>query len=237
MRHDKKKHAIAATGPWLPLPLDFLRSLACAEISPHGSKLLLDVLAQLGPNAIKNGDLSITPKLMRTRGWSSRSTLYAAMAELVDNKLLIQTRQGSRLCCSLFAVTFYPLDCDLGKLDIRPGAYLSSDYMRGGDFGKPPTEARPARWRAARKTQTLSPQRDNNDVYRPATGQLDTPAKGKTAISPRHGTKQHLFSGIAVPSRVTSLNSPSVADSDTSSNVVKMGRQRRPLKSPLRLEA
>ena len=90
-----KKRGIAVTGAWLPLPLDFLRSRACAELSPHGMKLLIDCLSMLGPNAIRNGDISLTPKLMAVRGWSGRETLGAAVRELIDHGLLIQTRQGN----------------------------------------------------------------------------------------------------------------------------------------------
>lgn len=156
-----RKRGVAVVGSWLPLPLEFLRSRACAELSPLGVKLLIDVLASLGPNASRNGDLSITPKLMAVRGWTSRASLLAAMRELLEHGLLVQTRQGSRLDCSLFAVTLYPLDCDLSKLEVRPGCYRTSDYM--GDsatLANTPTESNPARWRRARKTQKVSPPRN-----------------------------------------------------------------------------
>jgi hypothetical protein len=84
------------------------------------------MLATLGPNATKNGDISIAPKLMAARGWTSRSSLNAAMIELVSFGLITKTRQGSRLDCSLFAVTLYPLNCDMKKLDV------SSEMYAGG---------------------------------------------------------------------------------------------------------
>ncbi|MBC9070951.1 hypothetical protein IAI53_03150 [Thauera sp. CAU 1555] len=176
MGRESKKRGIAVTGAWLPLPLEFARSRACAELSPHAAKLLLDVLSMLGPNAARNGDISITPKLMRLRGWSGRETLNAAVRELLEFGLLALTRQGSRLDCSLFAVTLFPLDCDLRKLDVGPGSYRMTDWMHGGALANAPTESSPAVWRRARKTQTVAPPRDEVPAKRPATGRTH-PAK------------------------------------------------------------
>ena len=172
MSKSKSKHGIAVSGTWIPLPLEFLRSRACAELSPLAAKLVLDLFALLGPNATRNGDLSLSPKTMAARGWSSRSSLAAAVLELRAHGLLAQTRQGSRLDCSLYAFTLYPLNCDLGKLDVKPGTYKSTDYMGdGATLANPPTEANPAQWRRARKTQTVAPPRDEVPLKRPATGQ------------------------------------------------------------------
>lgn len=100
-RDYKKKHGIAVTGSWLPVSLEFMRSRACAELSPHAAKLLLDLMALLGPNATRNGDLSLSPKAMKARGWSGRETLRMAVAELLEHGLLAQTRQGSRRVCEI----------------------------------------------------------------------------------------------------------------------------------------
>ena len=180
MSKNKSKHGIAVSGTWIPLPLEFLRSKACAELSPLAAKLMLDLFALLGPNATRNGDLSLAPKVMAVRGWTSRSSLSAAVQELLEHGLLAQTRQGSRLDCNLYAVTLYPLNCDLRKLDVRPGTYKSTDYMGdGATLANPPTEANPAQWRRARKTQTLAPPRDEVPPKRPATGQspIEKPQK------------------------------------------------------------
>ena len=171
-----KKQQIAAEGPWTPMPLAFLRSRACAELSPLGSKLLLDVHALLGPNAKGNGDLSLAPKRMAVRGWTSRSSLHAAVRELIDHGLLLQTRQGSRIDCNLFAITLYPLDCDLKKIEARPGCYLQSAYMgSGAALATPPTEGAEAHWRHPRKLKPqgvfVAPPRDKVSTKRPATGQ------------------------------------------------------------------
>ena len=177
MGRDRKRRGIAAVGPWLPLPLGFLRSRAAAELSPHATKLLLDALAQLGPNATRNGDLSFAPAEMRKRGWTSRSTLAAAVSELTDFGILACTRKGSRLSCSLYAITLFPLDCDLAKIDVRPGSYSCSAWATAG--GDPPTEASPAVWRRARKTELLAPPRDEAAQNRPATGRTAARRRAK----------------------------------------------------------
>ena len=170
MARSSKKRPVAVTGSWQPIPLDFLRSRACAELSPLGAKLLLDILGMLRPNAAGNGDISLTPKVMAIRGWSGRASLGAAVQELLANNLLVMTRQGSRLDCSLFALTLYPLDCDISKLDVRPGCYLTNDFKASdGSLGDVPTDCKPALWRRARKTQTVAPPRYEVPSKRSAT--------------------------------------------------------------------
>lgn len=161
MAPPKKKNGIAVSGPWIPAPLDFLRSRACAELSPHGAKLLLDIFSMLGTNAFGNGDISLAPKLMQVRGWSGRETLNAAVRELEDFSLLIRTRQGTRLDCTLFALTLYPLNCKAGKIEVSPGCYLPNDYMlEDRSLRASPTECKPAVWRRARKLKMVAPPRD-----------------------------------------------------------------------------
>ena len=79
MGKPSKKRGVAVVGAWQPVPLEFLKSRACAELSPHGAKLLMDFLGMLGPNAIRNGDINLTPKMMEVRGWTSRDSLGAAV--------------------------------------------------------------------------------------------------------------------------------------------------------------
>lgn len=191
------------------MPLAFLRSRACAELSPHGSKLLLDVLALLGPNATRNGDLSLAPKAMAMRGWSGRSTLQAAVKELEAHGLLVRTRQGGRLDCTLYALTLFPIDCDARKLDAGAvGSYTSRDFEGAGLT--PPTAEAPATWRQVRKTQTVAPPRDEVPTKRPATVRTPSAQDAKTGTLYRHGTKSPVFDPTAVPPRVTYIDKPSV---------------------------
>lgn len=202
---DSRKRGIAATGAWLPVPLDFLRSRAAASLSPHAVKLLLDALSMLGPNATRNGDICLAPALMEIRGWSSRSTLGAAVAELEKHGLLVRTRQGGRLDCNLWAISLFPIDCDIRKLDAGAvGSYTSRDFETAG--ADVPTEQSPAIWRRARKTQSVAPPRDKVSKKRPATVRTAAAPKPETVSLSRPGTKPPVSEPSAVPPRVTYLN-------------------------------
>ena len=206
MGREYKKRGIAVAGTWVPLGLTFLRSRACAALSPHAAKLLLDLLALLGPNATKNGDLCITPKVMQVRGWSGRATLQATVTELEKHGLIVKAKQGGRLDCCLFAVTLYPLDCDLRKLDVGPGAYTSRDWEQAGL--NPPTEEHPTTWRRARKTVSVAPPRYEVGKQRSATVRTAKTSQPKSGTLYRHGTKPHESELSSVPPRVTYLETP-----------------------------
>ena len=105
-------------GGFVALPFALLRSSEFAALTPHGVKLLIDLLAQY--NLRNNGDLSMSfEKTMRPRGWKSKDTLNKARQELVDAGFITLTRQGGLHRCSLYAVTFYAIDdCD-GKMEVN----------------------------------------------------------------------------------------------------------------------
>ncbi len=108
-------------GAFLPFRLDVLQSVALANLSPHASKLLLDLASQwrLG----NNGDASAAfEKVLRQRGWKSKTTLHKALRELLDSGLIVQTRQGSLHKCSLFALGWLAIDECGGKLEIKATA-------------------------------------------------------------------------------------------------------------------
>jgi len=208
------------------MPLDFLRSRACAEMSPYATKLLLDVLALLKPNAKGNGDLCLTPKQMAVRGWTSKATLHAAVAELEEHGLLVRTRQGGRLDCSLFALTLYPLACDPRKLEVGPGCYATRDFERKG-MGAPPTEQSPARWRTARRSKALAPVRNDRQPQR-------TGAERQQAASAalRTGAEPNPPISTSAPFRTgaPSLDTPSAAAGCSAVGVVPgVGGGPRPL--------
>lgn len=207
----KKRGFVYASGvAWVPVSLDFLQSRAGASLSPHAAKLLLDCLAKLGTNATRNGDISLTPAEMAARGWSGRESLHAAIRELIEHELLVITRYGSRLACSLFAVTLYPIDCDVSKLDAGAvGSYTTHDYARHGP--DVPTKDNPAKWRRARaeKKFSVAPPRDKVTRKRPATGQSPPTTRHENGTLSRHGTKTPVSEVSNVPPRVTYIETPS----------------------------
>ena len=85
-------------------------------LSPRATKFLMDLLAQFRGN--NNGDLCATLKTMRERGWNSSDQLQKAKKELIDKSAIKVTRQGGLNKCSLYAVTFFPIDDCQGKLDV-----------------------------------------------------------------------------------------------------------------------
>jgi len=142
---------IGAGVQFQPLPLGFLRSRACAELSPHAAKLLLDILSAMGRNGRGNGDISLTFSLMRIRGWKSNATLRIATRELIDTGLLVQTRHGGKKLCNLYAFTLYAIDCDASKLDVTPSCIAELAMKRDAAMKRPPTEDQPAQWQRIRK--------------------------------------------------------------------------------------
>ena len=100
------------------------RTLSC-----RATKLLIDLLAQY--RGYNNGDLCAPLSLMRERGLNSSDQLQKAKNELVKTRVIIVTRQGALNKCSLYAVTWFPIDECKGKLDIASTTTASVDWMIG----------------------------------------------------------------------------------------------------------
>jgi hypothetical protein len=96
-----------------------------ASVLSHKAAHLPDNLfAQFNGN--NNGDLAAAPKTMKLYGWTSQGSVYSALTELLALGFIEQTRQGGRNKCSLYAVTWLPIDeCD-GKMDVSPTKFPSN---------------------------------------------------------------------------------------------------------------
>ena len=57
--------------------------------------------------------------VMSSKGWRSKGTLYRARDQLVDKGFIVLTRQGGMHKCSLYGVTWKPIDECNGKLDLE----------------------------------------------------------------------------------------------------------------------
>lgn len=77
----------------------------------------MDLLVQFkGSN---NGDLSAALSVMKSKGWTRGQTISNAVRELIYYGMIEMTRQGDLHRCSLYAVTWKPIDyCD-GKLEVK----------------------------------------------------------------------------------------------------------------------
>lgn len=124
----KVAQAQRESGGFVALPHSVIRSESYAQLSPHGVKLLNDLLAQYCGN--NNGDLCAAWKLMQRRGWKSRDTLSKALGELKDSEWITVTRQGGRHMPSLYGITFYAINECGGKLDVSPTHSPMSQWRR-----------------------------------------------------------------------------------------------------------
>ena len=114
------------SGTFVAMPHAILESENYARLSAPAVKLMLDLYGQYkGSN---NGDFTMAWSMMKKRGWRSKDTLYRARDELIERRFVIKTRQGGKHRCSLYAVTWQPIDACNGKLDclsttVAPGSW------------------------------------------------------------------------------------------------------------------
>jgi len=117
MMTKKKRQHMA---PFLALPKHMIRSAAFEALSSSAIKLLIQLGEQF--NGTNNGNLQASWTSLKDKGWSSKGTLNRATVELQDKGFLKKTRQGYLRPhrCSLFALTWRPIDhCD-GIHDVNP---------------------------------------------------------------------------------------------------------------------
>jgi hypothetical protein len=182
-----RKDRVNVCGAWLPVPLPFLSSRAFAELSLHARAMLFDLFSMLGANARRNGDLSAPPSTMRARGWTSNATRTAALRELEEAQIIVVTRRGNRSRCALYAVTLWPLDCDLEKLEVGPGSYKSSDWELNPQRVAAPTTDAPANWKAIRKNASACPAVGQSDLSKDSPGDKST--QTTVPLEPARGSK------------------------------------------------
>jgi hypothetical protein len=92
------------------------------NLPPNAIKLLNALVYQYrGRN---NGDLTAAYTYMQQFGFKSKATLHRARKQLLEAKMIIQTRQGFFMNpggrCALYALTWLPVDdCQGKKLEVR----------------------------------------------------------------------------------------------------------------------
>lgn len=166
-----KGDRVAVDGPWLPVPLDFLASRACSELSPHAIKMLVLLLGQLGANGYGNGRLDMSRERQQANGWTSVATADAALKELINADLLVRTRQGAKGRLCFYAVSLFPMHCKSEVLEVGPGSWSTADWRGEPNAAQPPTL-------------------ENRSVWH-------RPRMSKREASPRHGTASALCSPAA----------------------------------------
>lgn len=137
---------------FVAFPTHILKSEEYAQLSFSTVKLLIDIFVQY--KGFNNGDLSITWNLMSKCGWHSKATLERAKKELLAKGFIDKTRQGGRNHCSLYAVTWLPIDCSRDKIDFRE-SYGASNAWKN-------KKLQPKLGQCGTETGTVSRNKNNN---------------------------------------------------------------------------
>src|ERR1700721_1450260 len=126
-------------GSFVAFPHAVLNCPNFALLSAKATKLICDMASQYKGN--NNGDLSASWSIMKKKGWRSRETLANALKELRYYELVTQTRQGGIFVgCSLYALTWQPIDECGGKLEVN-ATKIASGLWR---IEKPPLDEVPS---------------------------------------------------------------------------------------------
>ncbi len=129
----KKSKGYWGGGGFTAIPDCLRKSDAFMKLPRQAKGLLLDLICQY--NRQNNGDLTLTPKIMRPCGWTSNAGLEKARDELIDAGLLVLSKQGGRNRPNLYALTFYGIDecidAKTGKCkhDLNPSRTPTNDYL------------------------------------------------------------------------------------------------------------
>lgn len=136
MAEKKQKRPIEAiSGLYSAIPHAALDSVAFTGASYPAKALIFDLLRQHSGN--NNGHLHLSFSWLGKRGWKSRDVIQRARAELIEQNLLIQTRQGGlNIGASRYAVTWLKISnfagLDIQSKDYHPGAWAFMETLPMG---------------------------------------------------------------------------------------------------------
>jgi hypothetical protein len=106
-------------------------------LSPIAAKALLFIAGQYKGN--NNGDLTIAWKIAKAKGLKSNYSLRLGTLELIEAGFVIQTRQGGRNRCSLFALAWFQINECNGKLDVSATRNAPINWQKLGTLSEPDT--------------------------------------------------------------------------------------------------
>ncbi|SFO33746.1 hypothetical protein [Nitrosospira briensis] len=125
MAKPQKRPLEAVEGSYSAIAHSVLDSVAFIGASYTAKALLLEMMRQ--HNGSNNGHLQLAYSWLKTRGWTSRSVIQRARAELLSRNLIICTKIGGlNMGASQYAVTWLSIS-NFRELDIA-----SKDYHKGG---------------------------------------------------------------------------------------------------------
>jgi len=126
MANRKSMKNSTRAGRFLMFPYAVQQSRNYKKLSAQAVKLLVDIGIQY--NGRNNGDLCATLSFLKKYGWKSSSTLAEKLDELLYYGFIEKTRQGGKHRCSLYAISWKPInECD-GKLDVRETRVASNKW-------------------------------------------------------------------------------------------------------------
>ena len=115
-------------GQFIALPLVVLDSPGYRLASYPARAMLVDIAMQYSGG--NNGKLTACAKYLHPKGWNSNATIHRAVRDLIDCRLLIETRKGARPNkAAWFALSWLALDQTSG-IEIDPTLYRTGGYMR-----------------------------------------------------------------------------------------------------------
>ena len=115
-------------GKFLGIPHHVLESPAYNALDGWSVKLLVDIGKQY--TGYNNGDLSAPFSTLKKQGWRSPSTLNKSLKRLQEVGLIQLTRQGGKNHCSLYAITWHPINDCKGKTDIVETKQASNNWKQ-----------------------------------------------------------------------------------------------------------
>lgn len=133
MSRDKRARMTGRRGdvvePFAGVPVKCMRHQNYITLSYRAKVMLFELALQYrGHN---NGDISISAAVLKPRGWASKTTIFRARDELEQAGWIVTTRYGSRNRCSLYALTYWPIDHCKGKHDV-PEQRTALDFWKLG---------------------------------------------------------------------------------------------------------
>jgi hypothetical protein len=118
-KRPKGKSGSGKTPPFIKIPHALFDLPNYTNLGFPAKALLSTFIRQY--NGYNNGDLcNAFNVLSKGWGWKTETTIRKATKELIEAGLIIQTRQGGKNKCSLFALTWEQIDECKGKLEIGP---------------------------------------------------------------------------------------------------------------------
>lgn len=115
-------------GRFMGIPLTVLESPSYNALGGWPTKLLIDIGKQY--NGHNNGDLQAAYSQLKLWGWRSPATLNNSLKELQEVGLIQLTRQGGKNRCSLYAITWQPIDECKGKTDIAATKQATNQWKQ-----------------------------------------------------------------------------------------------------------